>query len=159
MRWDLLDKFEIIRRGDYARAVKAYSGKEDFFSEHHPGRPFVPESLLIEMIAQTGGVLFGLGFDFSKEVILAKIERASFGEPVPAPCRLAIDARVEDEREDGAWIRGVVSCEGRPVADVKLLLFALTELSGTPREKIVFNDHFLEHFDVFNIASASGAKS
>ena len=73
MRWDLIEKFEILKKGSYARAFKNFSGKEDFFAEHYPGAPIVPESLFIEMVAQTGGVLFGFGLDFKKEVILAKI--------------------------------------------------------------------------------------
>src|SRR6185295_8092778 len=103
MRWDLIDKFEILKKGQYVRAFKHFSGREDFFAENFPGNPSVPEPLFIEMIAQTSGVLFGFGFDFKKEVILAKILTAEFFSAVKPPCRLEVEARINDEREEGAW--------------------------------------------------------
>ena len=157
MRWDILEKFEILKKGVRARALKSFSGKEDFFRENFPGRPLVPDPLFIEMIAQAGGVLYGLGLDFKKEVILAKIEEARFLKPVAPPCAFVIDAAIDEEREDGAWITGSVRQNGETVAQVRLLLAAVEGLShnGGPKKQIVFSDHFLEHFDVLNIAKKS----
>ena len=62
----------------------------------------MPEPLFIEMIAQAGGVLFGLGVDFKKEVILAKIEGARFEKTVVPPCRLVIEARNRKNQADVA---------------------------------------------------------
>ncbi len=75
MRWDLIEKFETLKKGGVAKALRNFSGQEDFFAEHFPGNPLVPEPLFVEMIAQVGGVLFGLGLDFKKEVILADLIR------------------------------------------------------------------------------------
>ena len=108
MRWDLIDRFEVLKKGSYSRAVKSFEGSEDFFAEHDPGRPRVPEPFYLEMIAQAGGVLFGLGIDFKKEVILAKIEHARFLKVVAPPCAFVVEARIEDQREEGAWISGSV---------------------------------------------------
>jgi 3-hydroxyacyl-[acyl-carrier-protein] dehydratase len=153
MRWDLLDKFEELKKGASARALKAFRGDEDFFAEHHPGRPAVPATLLIEMIAQCGGVLYGLGMDFKKEVILAKIGSARFHAEVAPPCRLTIETAIEDESEAGVRIAGRVSSGGRLAAEAEILLVAVESLGGG--KKIVFNDGFLKHFDVFNVARAS----
>jgi 3-hydroxyacyl-[acyl-carrier-protein] dehydratase len=157
MRWDILEKFDVLKKGSCARARKSFSGNEDFFREHFPGRPLVPEPLYIEMIAQAGGVLYGLGLDFKKEVILAKIDRARFERPVAPPCAFVIDAVIEEEREDGAWIAGTVTRNGETVAEARLLLAAVEGLSmnGRARKQIVFSEHFLGHFDVMNIAKKS----
>ena len=157
MRWDILEKFEVLKKGVKARALKSFSGEEDFFKENFPGRPLVPEPLFIEMVAQTGGVLYGLGFDFKKEVILAKIGEARFLRPVEPPCAFVIDAAIEEAREDGAWISGIVRQNGETVAQTRILLAAVEGLSenGHPKKQIVFSEHFLKHFDVRNIAKKS----
>ena len=154
MRWDLIDKFEIIKKGEYARAVKNFSGREDFFVENFPKNPIVPETLFIEMIAQTGGVLFGFGLDFKKEVILAKILTAEFFDAVKPSCHLEVEARIDDEREEGAWISGVVNVSGSKAAEASILLVTVDSLKDK-KSKIVFNDDFLKHFDIYNIAKAS----
>lgn len=157
MRWDLIDKFEILKKGEYAKAFKDFSGEEDFFTEHFPGKPLVPEPLFIEMIAQTGGVLFGFGLDFKKEVILAKILNAEFFDAVKPPCRLVAEARIDEEREEGAWVSGEVKLGDKTVAKVSILLVTVDSLQET-KTKIVFNDDFIEHFDIYNVAKASEEK-
>ena len=155
MRWDLVDKFEVLQKGRRACARKSFSGREDFFSEHHPGKPVMPEPFFIEMIAQTGGVVFGLGFDFKKEVILAKIESARFFTPVSPPCAFQIEALIEEEREEGAWISGTVNQKGAKVAQARILLVAVDSLSGHPGGRIVFSEHFLKQYQIYEIAKAS----
>ncbi len=155
MRWDLIEKFNVLKRGSYSQAVKSFSGREDFFLEHFPGKPVVPEPLYVEMIAQAGGVLFGLGFDFKKEVILAKIAKAKFMKAISPPCEFLIEATIDEEREEGAWISGTVKCQNILVAEAQILLASVDQLQEFQREKIVFNEHFLKHFDVYEVAKAS----
>ena len=158
MRWDLIDQFQILKKGDFSQAVKTYSGEEDFFREHFPGRPLVPDVLFVEMVAQTGGVLFGLELNFGKEIILAKIIRAQFHIAVPPPCAFTIHARMEEASEDGAFIFGVVKQGDKIVAEAHILLAAVTGLVTENGKKIVFNDHFLKHYDILNLAG-QGAQS
>ena len=155
MRWDLIDRFEVLKKGVFARAQKSFDGGEDFFAEHDPGRPRVPEPLFLEMIAQAGGVLFGLGIDFKKEVILAKIEGARFERSVAPPCDLEVEARLEEEREEGAWVSGSVRQNGRDVASARILLVTMESLSESGNGTIVFNDRFLKHYDIYNVARKS----
>ena len=155
MRWDLIDKFEFLKKGESSRAVKAFTGKEDFFAEHFPGQPVVPEPLLIETMAQTGGVLYGLGLAFKKEVILAKIENAVFFSAVRPPCCFVIEAFIQNEREEGAWIQGVVSESGKKIATADILLVSIDALGEKAPGKIVFNQRFLNHYDILNVAKKS----
>ena len=155
MRWDLLDRFEVLKKNEVALSLKSFSGNEDFFTEHHPGSPSVPEPLYVEMIAQTGGVLYGLGIGFKKEVILVKIEDAVFHSAIRPPCRFEVEARIGEEREEGAWIDGAVRQGEKTVATARVLLIAIDSLNGLEAGKIVFNDGFLSHYDVWNIAKKS----
>jgi 3-hydroxymyristoyl/3-hydroxydecanoyl-(acyl carrier protein) dehydratase len=156
MRWHLLRKFEYLKPGRPARAVQTFTGREDFFAERFPGMPSVPEPFFIEMIAQTGGVLYGMKLGFSKEVVLAKVESARFVREVKPPCDLVVEAGIDEEREEAAWISGVVKERGVVVAEAKLLLVAVDVLAGEAG-KIVFNDGFLKYFDVANVVKASEA--
>ena len=155
MRWDLRERFEVLRKGEVARARKSYKGTEDFFADHDAGHPRVPEPLFLEMIAQAGGVLFGFGIDFKKEVILAKIEGARFEKPVVPPCDLVVEARLESEREEGAWISGSVKQNGKAVATARVLLVTMDSLSDNGGKSVVFNDRFLKHYDIYNVAKKS----
>ena len=155
MRWDLIEKFEVLKKGEYSRATKRFSGLEDFFRDHFPGKPLVPEPLFVEMIAQAGGVLLGLGIDFKKEVVLAKISRAKFYREVPPPCEFEIEAHIDGEREEGAWISGVVRSGGATVAEASILLVTMDSLVDGQNGKIVFNETFLKHYDVYQVAKMS----
>jgi 3-hydroxymyristoyl/3-hydroxydecanoyl-(acyl carrier protein) dehydratase len=149
MRWDLISEFEFLKKGARAKAFKDFDGKEDFFAENFPGRPLVPEPLFMEMIAQAGGVLVGLGVDFRKEVILAKISEARFFAPVAPPCRLEIEAWIEEEREEGGLVTGVVRFKGKDVATAKLFLVTIDSLNPDGNgKKVVFNDGFLKHYRI-----------
>ena len=128
MRWNLIETFEVIKKGRFSRARKSFRGTEDFFREHFPGRPLVPEPFFIEMIAQAGGVLFGVELDFKKEVVLVKIDDARFFKAVAPPCEFVVEAQLDDVREDGAWISGIVKQGSEKVAEAKILLAAMDSL-------------------------------
>ena len=159
MRWDLIGNFEVLKKGRYAVATKSFLGTEDFFEDHFPGKPLVPQTLMIEMIAQSGGVLFGFGFNFNKEVILAKISEARFTREVAAPCDFLIRAELEEEREEGAWISGHASLGAEIVAEARILLVTFNSLGGGRGKSVVFNDAFLRHYDIYNVAKASEDKT
>lgn len=154
MRWELITRFEVLKKGEYSRAVKTYAGTEDFFQEHFPGRPLVPQAFFVEMCAQAGGVLFGLGIDFKKEVVLVKIEEARFFEDVAPPCELTVEARLDESGEDGAWVLGQVSRAGKKVMETKILLAAVDSVVEG-KTGIVFNEHFMKSYDIMGVAKRS----
>ena len=78
MRWIWIDKFVDFVPGVSATAVKNVSLAEEHLHDQYAAFPIVPHSLIIEGMAQTGGILVGHARDFSEKVILAKIGRATF---------------------------------------------------------------------------------
>ena len=78
MRWIWIDKFLEFRSGQFARAIKNLTLAEEHLHDHFPGYPVMPASLIIEGLAQTGGILVGEAGGFAEKVILAKIPRAEF---------------------------------------------------------------------------------
>ena len=94
MRWIWIDRFTEFRRGEFARAVKQLSFAEDVFAAHFPDYPVMPATLLLEGLAQTGGILVGDARDFREKVVLAKIGKAKFCGEALAGDEVAFEATV-----------------------------------------------------------------
>src|SRR6267378_671193 len=104
MRWIWIDRFVEFRRGEFARAVKQWSLAEDLFAAHFPEFPVVPGSLILEGLAQTGGILVGEANDFREKVVLAKIPRATFHGEALAGDTVRFAVEVQDLRAEGAVV-------------------------------------------------------
>src|SRR5688572_16607205 len=120
MRWIWIDRFLEFRRGELARAVKQWSLAEDLFADHFPGYPVVPGTLLLEGLAQTGGILVGEANDFREKVVLAKVPKARFHGEALAGQELLYDAKLVNLRAEGAVVEGVVTADGRPLAEAEI---------------------------------------
>src|SRR5438477_8281448 len=94
MRWIWIDTFVEFDSGKSARAVKNLSLAEDYFAEHFPGYPVMPGPLILEGLAQTGGILVGEANDFREKVVLAKIPKARFHREVLAGGQLIYDVEL-----------------------------------------------------------------
>jgi len=108
MRWLWIDRFVEFQRGQAARAVKNLSLAEDLFAEHFPGYPVMPAALMLEGLAQTGGILVGEARDFKEKVVLAKIVSARFQREALAGETLVYDVKVLTLRDEGASVLGRV---------------------------------------------------
>jgi 3-hydroxyacyl-[acyl-carrier-protein] dehydratase len=108
MRWLWIDRFLEFNRGQSARAVKNLSMAEDLFAEHFPGYPVMPAALILEGLAQTGGILVGEANDFREKVVLAKIVSARFQREALAGETLIYDVSILTLREEGASVEGRV---------------------------------------------------
>jgi len=106
MRWLWIDRFLEFHEGKSARAVKNLSLAEDHFANHFPGYPIMPAALMLEGLAQTGGILVGHVNDFKEKVILAKIPRASFQREALAGQQLIYDVELLHLRPEGASVQG-----------------------------------------------------
>jgi 3-hydroxyacyl-[acyl-carrier-protein] dehydratase len=121
MRWLWIDRFVDFQSKKSARAVKNLSRAEDYFADHFPGWPVMPASLILEGLAQTGGILVGEANDFREKVILAKISKALFHREALAGEQLTYDVEMLMLGTEGATIKGSVSSAGAPVAEAELM--------------------------------------
>jgi 3-hydroxyacyl-[acyl-carrier-protein] dehydratase len=101
----LIDGVSDCRPGESISAWKNVTINEPFFQGHFPGRPVMPGVLIIEAMAQAGGIL---SYMTSRErdpgaiYYLAGVDEARFRKPVSPGDRLDLLVSVEAVRR-GMW--------------------------------------------------------
>ena len=110
MRWIWIDRFVAVESGKTATAVKNLSFAEDHFADHYPGFPVMPAPLILEGLAQTGGILVGEAKQFQEKVVLAKIPFAKFYRDAMPGEMLTYTTDIVDMRAEGAVVKGRVTC-------------------------------------------------
>ena len=121
MRWIWIDKFLEFRSGQFARAIKNLTLAEEHLHDHFPGFPVMPASLIIEGLAQTGGILVGEAGGFAEKVILAKIPRAEFFGVACAGDQLIYEVTLTDLRSEGAVVDAKAFLNGELLADLEIV--------------------------------------
>ena len=111
--------------GETIKAEASFDGSEFFFAGHFPGRPVVPGVILVETMAQSGGVgvkMMGLGG--SGTYFFAKIKEARFRRPVFPGDRLEMEienlkasAKIVHQRGKGL-VEGELAVEAEWIAIV-----------------------------------------
>jgi 3-hydroxyacyl-[acyl-carrier-protein] dehydratase len=120
MRWIWIDRFLDFNSGKSARAVKNLSLAEDYFADHFPGYPVMPVSLMLEGLAQTGGILVGEANDYREKVVLAKVPWARFTRDVLPGEQLTYEVELLHLRPEGAAVGGRVRIGGAVVGEAEL---------------------------------------
>lgn len=127
MRWFWIDRFTEFVSGKYARGVKCISLTEEAVDEYCPGYPCLPSSVVIEGMAQTGGLLVGQLSDFRERVVLAKIGHCKFLD-VPRPGqRLNFLAEIMSLQPNGAFVTGRVERDGELFCEMELMFAFLDD--------------------------------
>jgi 3-hydroxyacyl-[acyl-carrier-protein] dehydratase len=127
MRWIWIDRFLEFHSRKSARALKNTSLAEDHFADHFPGYPVMPGSLMLEGLAQTGGILVGEANDFKEKVVLAKIPQARFHRDVLAGEQLVYEVELLHLRPEGAAVQGRVVAGGDVVAEAEIFFAHLDQ--------------------------------
>ncbi|MDA1050157.1 MAG: beta-hydroxyacyl-ACP dehydratase [Planctomycetota bacterium] len=127
MRWFWIDRFVEFESGRRAVATKNISLVEEQMDEYGPWLPVMPASLVIEGLAQTGGLLVGEHNAFQERVVLAKIGKAVFHRPALAGDTLTYTTVVENMQADGAICQGTSHINGQLHAEIDLVFAHLDD--------------------------------
>jgi 3-hydroxyacyl-[acyl-carrier-protein] dehydratase len=131
MRWFWIDRFVEFEPGKRAVSVKNVSLAEEHLHDHWDGCPIMPASLMIEGMAQTGGILVGQANDFEHDVVLAKITRAEFLGLASPGDQLTYEAVIENIAPEAASIKGVVRKNGEEFGHIDIMFsHANNSISG-----------------------------
>jgi len=120
----LIDKITACTPGESVTAIKNVSFNEPFFQGHFPGNPVMPGVLIIEAMAQAGGVLSYLSTgerDPRPLYFLVGVDDARFRRPVSAGDTLLLSVAVENEKR-GIWrYRCEASVDGRRAVSARIM--------------------------------------
>jgi len=116
----LVDRIIAMEPSVSITGIKNVTINEPFFQGHFPGQPIMPGVLIIEAMAQVGGVLaFSTGTD-AKSVFFMSIEKAKFRKPVVPGDQLKMELRVIQQRGNVWKLSGVAKVDDKVVAEADL---------------------------------------
>jgi 3-hydroxyacyl-[acyl-carrier-protein] dehydratase len=127
MRWFWIDRFTQFESGRSATSLKNVTLAEEHLHDHYPGAPTMPNSLVIEGLAQTGGLLVGEHNGFAERVVLGKVCKAKFHFHAVPGDTLTYRTQIVDVQKDGALVDGTSHVGDRLQAEVQLFFVHLDE--------------------------------
>ncbi len=129
----LVDRVRHIEGTTRAQGVKNVTMNEPHFQGHFPGEPIMPGVTIVEAMAQTAGVMIGVGLGMTDQRVLIyfmAIDNCKFRRKVVPGDQLLMD--VETLRgKPGAkvWrLRGVATVDGELAAEAEFT--AMLDLKG-----------------------------
>jgi 3-hydroxyacyl-[acyl-carrier-protein] dehydratase len=124
---DRIVEFEPTKR---LVAIKNVTINEPYFQGHFPGHPIMPGVLVVEAMAQAGGIIMTheLPDRDQRLVVFTGIERAKFRRPVVPGDQLRIEVNVLSFRTRAGRI------EGRATVDGKVACEAILTCQVVPRQ-------------------------
>lgn len=123
----LIDRVVEFEPGSRILAFKNLTINEPFFQGHFPSRPVMPGVLVVEALAQAGGVLYqltqqqaGAAVD-DKLFYLVKIDNARFSRMIVPGDRLDLDVTLKRRIRNMALYTGVARVDGEEAACADIL--------------------------------------
>lgn len=125
-RWPfvLVDRVTDVVPNERIRGHKCVSINEPWFLGHFPKHPILPGVLVIEALAQIGGILAYASEPFDETTSMLYflgIDKAKFRRPVTPGDRLDLEVTVMQHRTNVWKLRGEASVDGTLCAQSELL--------------------------------------
>ncbi len=119
----LVDRITSIEEGLSCEGLKNVTINEPFFQGHFPGQPTMPGVLILEAMAQVGGMLMLNSVDdpANKLMYFMGIDGAKFRRPVVPGDQLHFKLRLLSAKRRTMKMRGEAFVEGQLVAEAELL--------------------------------------
>ena len=93
---------------------------EAFFQGHFPGAPIMPGVLILEALAQTGGVLLHLKCNPEKIAVLLSVNNAKFRHPVKPGDVLLLKAKGLHFSSKAGKIKAEASVDGKLAVEAEI---------------------------------------
>ncbi|MGE0161016.1 MAG: bifunctional UDP-3-O-[3-hydroxymyristoyl] N-acetylglucosamine deacetylase/3-hydroxyacyl-ACP dehydratase [Gemmatimonadales bacterium] len=119
----LVDRVTEIEKGKRIVGLKNVTINEPFFQGHYPGHPIMPGVLIIEAMAQVGGLLLmdELGDADDKVVYFMTMDNVKFRRPVVPGDTLVFELEVLQLRRGVCKMRGKGFVEGKVAAEAEFM--------------------------------------
>ncbi len=128
----LVDRVNELEPGRRIVAIKNVTINEPFFQGHFPGRPVMPGVLIIEAMAQAGGVMVFKSGEFSVKpvVFLTGIDEAKFRRPVVPGDQLRFEINVLKKRPPFWKMQGKAFVDNEMVCEAVVTAMVAEEKAG-----------------------------
>lgn len=124
----LVDRVVELEPNKRILAYKNVTANEPFFQGHFPGRPVMPGVLVVEAMAQVGGLLTQLSKstddDPEQAFYLVKVDNAKFSRMVVPGDRLELEVVLKRQIRNMAQYIGTARVDGEQVACAEILCAA-----------------------------------
>ena len=129
----LVDRVLELEKGKSIIAIKNVTYNEPFFQGHFPVKKVMPGVLIIEALAQAGGILLYHSIPDPENVLvfLGAIYNAKFRKPVLPGDQLRLEAELTKLRKKVSFLKGKAYVDGEIVAEGEIMasLLRLEELN------------------------------
>ena len=105
------------------KAIKNVTANEEFFNGHFPGQPVMPGVLILEALAQAGGVMM-LRDDperADKLMLFTGVEKARFRRPVVPGDQLVLEVETLQHRRNHCRLDARALVDGKVAAQAVLM--------------------------------------
>ena len=119
----LIDKIIEFKMDETIVGVKNVTVNEPFFEGHFPGQPVMPAVLIIEAMAQTGGIMLlnGIENPEGKLVYFMAINNAKFRKPVMPGDQLVFELKMTQRKSKICTMSGKAFVDGNLVAEADMM--------------------------------------
>ena len=120
----LVDRVLELEPGDRIVALKNVTINEPFFQGHFPGIPVMPGVLIIEALAQAGGILYFNSLSEEKHgslVYFMGMDKVKFRKPVIPGDQLILEGKMLKQREKAIKMAGWAKVDGKIAAEAEIL--------------------------------------
>jgi beta-hydroxyacyl-ACP dehydratase FabZ len=125
-----VDRVLDVEPGKKITAIKNVSMDEPFFQGHFPGRPIMPGVLMVEAMAQVGGILVSKSNPNPTDdnmVYFMSIEKAKFRKPVVPGDQLILEVEALQSRGKVWKFKGEAKVDGKVVCEAEFMAMTTKE--------------------------------